>query len=172
MITHPAHPSFQSQKTGVSLVLHASSTLRRAPRKPAALAAAFVIARWHPEHIAFAARTMAEPLSQPWERPARRRAKANGAHRKDEARLSRRDVDDERLLDAMRRNTEATIGELATAVGKSRTSIVSGLHRLRDAGLTEPANGKWKLTEEPLPREPPAKWTAPLSASQRAHARA
>jgi hypothetical protein len=29
-----------------------------------ALAAAFVIARWHPEHIAFAARAMAGPTSQ------------------------------------------------------------------------------------------------------------
>jgi hypothetical protein len=146
-----------------------SDALLESLRDPTtALAAAFVIARWHPEHIAFAARTMTGP--RPCETPPRRRTKANGAHRKDEARLSRRDQDDERLLDAMRRNTEATIGELATAVGKSRPSIVSGLHRLRDAGLTESANGKWKLTEEPAPREPPAKWTAPLSASQRAHA--
>jgi hypothetical protein len=83
-----------------------------------------------------------------------------------------RDEDDSNLLAAMRRNTEATIGELATAVGKSRTSIVSGLHRLRNAGLAESIEGKWKLTEPLAPREPSAKWIAPLSASQRAHAHA
>ena len=72
----------------------------------------------------------------------------------------------------MRRNTEASIGDLSTAVDKSRTSIVSALHRLRNAGLAESIEGKWKLTEELAPRAPPAKWTAPLSASQRAHASA
>ena len=96
------------------------------------------------------------------------RAKANGA---DETRLSRRDQDDERLLDAMRRNTEATIGELAKAVGKSRSSIVTALHRLRDAGLAESAEGRWKLTEEPPPREPPAKWTALLERRRATHPR-
>ena len=83
-----------------------------------------------------------------------------------------RDEDDLNLLAAMRRNTEATIGELATAVGKSRTSIVSALHRLRNAGLAELSDGHWRLVEEPAPKEPPAKWTAPLSVSQRAHAHA
>ena len=73
----------------------------------------------------------------------------------------------------MKSNTEATIGELATAVGKSRTSTVSALHRLRAAGLTQSAEGKWRLVKEPAPREPPAKWIAPVSASSgRAHAHA
>jgi DNA-binding transcriptional ArsR family regulator len=143
-----------------------SDTLLESLRDPtAALAAAFVIARWHPEHLAFVARTMAEPSSQGCESPPRRRVKRNGAHRTDDTRLSKRDHDDERLLEAMRRNTEATIGELATAVGKSRSSIVTALHRLRDAGLAESASGKWKLTEEPPPRESPPKWTRSLSAT-------
>ena len=88
--------------------------------------------------------------------------------------MSKRDQDDERLLEAMRRNTEATIGDLAKAVGKSRSSIVTALHRLREAGLAQSAEGKWRLTEEPAPREPAPKWTAPLSAAaareQRVHA--
>ena len=85
-----------------------------------------------------------------------------------------RDEDDSNLLAAMRRNTEATIGELATAVGKSRTSIVSALHRLRDTGLAESSGGKWRLVEKPAPHEPSPKWTSPLSAAvareHRAHA--
>jgi hypothetical protein len=46
------------------------------------------------------------------------------------------------------------------------------LHRLRDVGLAESAEGKRRLAEEQLPREPPARWTEPLSAAreQRAHA--
>ena len=108
---------------------------------------------------------MAGPSSQCT--PRLPRAKANGA---DETRLSRRDQDDERLLDAMRRNTEATIGELAKAVGKSRSSIVTALHRLRDAGLAESAEGSWRLTEAPPPREPAAKWVRPLNADREGRA--
>jgi DNA-binding transcriptional ArsR family regulator len=66
----------------------------------------------------------------------------------------------------MRRNTEATIGELATAVGKSRSSIVAALHRLREAGLAESADGRWHRVEEPPPREPAAKWVRPLNADR------
>jgi hypothetical protein len=87
-----------------------SDALLESLRDPTtAQAAAFVIARWHPEHIAFAAKTMAGGSSLREETPPRRRrTKANGKHLKDEVRLSKRDQDDERLLDAMRRNTEAT----------------------------------------------------------------
>ena len=71
----------------------------------------------------------------------------------------------------MRRNTEATIGDLSIAVGKSRSSIVTALHRLREAGLAQSAEGKWKLTEEPAPREPPQRWVKPPSAvREHAHA--
>ena len=118
--------------------------------------------------MAFAAKTMAGPTSQ-CENAAIGERKRNGA-RKDETRLSKRDQDDERLLDAMRRNTEATIGELAKAVGKSRSSIVTALHRLRDAGLAQSAEGKWRLTEEPPPREPAAKWVRPLNANREGRA--
>jgi hypothetical protein len=71
------------------------------------------------------------PEPQPQAKPklngaARRARKANG-HRKPRndagdryltRRRAQRDEDDSNLRAAMRRNTEATIGELATAVGK------------------------------------------------------
>ena len=136
-----------------------------------ALAAAFVIARWHPEHIAFAARTMAGPTSQGCESQTRRRhLKTNGAHRKDEARLSKRDRTDEALAAEMRSNPDGTIGDWAMTIRVSRTTCVSALHRLRNAGLAESAEGRWKLTEEPPPREPAAKWVRPLNADREGRA--
>jgi hypothetical protein len=59
-----------------------------------------------------------------------------------------------------------------TTIGKSRSSDVSALKRLGAAGLAESLEGKWKLTEEPAPREVPPKWAAPLSGAHRAHAHA
>jgi hypothetical protein len=102
-----------------------------------ALAAAFIIAIRHPEVLAFAARMVCADAPEPHPLPRRPKAarKANG-HRRPRSddpylgrRRARREVDDQALVEAMRRNTEATIGELATAVGKSRTSIVSAVHR-------------------------------------------
>jgi hypothetical protein len=87
-------------------------------------------------------------------------------------RRAQRDRDDEALLAAMRSNPEGSIGDWAAMIHKSRTSCVSGLHRLRNAGLAKSDEGRWRLTEEPPPRSPPERWTAPLSASQRAHAHA
>jgi hypothetical protein len=57
-------------------------------------------------------------------------------------------------------------------IHRSRTSTVSSLKRLRDAGEAESVEGKWRLTEEPAQKDPPAKWIAPLHAAQehRAHA--
>jgi DNA-binding transcriptional ArsR family regulator len=146
-----------------------------------ALAAAFIIGARHADVLQFVARIIggadAEPEVEP---PARRRAarrsrKANG-HRQPrvnggDSRLPARDEADKRLVEAMRRNTEATIGELATAVGKSRTSIVSALHRLRDAGLAKSVGGRWALVKQEEPREPAPKWIEPLSAARehRAH---
>jgi len=52
-----------------------------------------------------------------------------------------RDRDDENLLQAMRGSPEGSIGDWATAVGKWRTSVVTALHRLRDAGLAESVEG-------------------------------
>jgi hypothetical protein len=79
--------------------------------------------------------------------------------------------DDQALIQAMRDSPEGSIGDWTEAISKSRTSTVSALHRLRDAGLAESAEGKWRLVEEPAPREPPAKWVAPVSVREhRAHA--
>ena len=61
-----------------------------------------------------------------------------------------------------------SIGDWAAAIGKSRSSTVSALHRLRDAGLVESVGGKWRLIEEPAPREPAPKWVAPVRGTDRA----
>jgi hypothetical protein len=104
-----------------------------------ALAAAFIIATRHADVLQFVARTIGvdapadvEPLSKP-RAAAPRGRKANG-HRKprDNAgdryltrRRAQRDEDDSNLRAAMRRNTEATIGELATAVGLVRRTLAA-----------------------------------------------
>jgi DNA-binding transcriptional ArsR family regulator len=164
----------------VSILLRSSPT--------AAMAALLLISTSHRGLLDWFSRTVsAEPApeSEPAPVPPRRKARASvrcgNGHRQSRAngddpylsrRLAKREADDKALLDAMRRNPEATIGDLATAVGKSRTSIVSALRRLRDAGLAKSDEGRWRLTEEPPPRSPPERWTAPLSASQRAHVHA
>jgi hypothetical protein len=66
----------------------------------------------------------------------------------------------------MKANPGASIAALATAIGKSRTSIVSALHRLRDAGLAESLDRVWMLVEPTEPKPTP-KWTAPVSAQRR-----
>jgi hypothetical protein len=138
----------------------------------AALAAAFIIASWHPEVFEWAVKVMRPEVGEP--EPVRvrsvpkspRRLKSNGVRKShnDGSRLAKRDSDDLALLAALRANPEGSIGDWATAVGKSRTSIVSALHRLRDAGLAQSVEGKWKLTEAPAPREPPVRWVKPPSA--------
>jgi hypothetical protein len=155
----------------VSILLRSSPT--------AAMAALLLISTSHRGLLDWFSRTVCSDA--PESEPHSKRQKPNGAarrgrsHRKprdngDDPYLNRRrearDRSDEALLAAMRSNPEASIGDWATTIGKSRTSTVSALHRLRDAGLAESAEGKWKLTEEPAPREPPAKWIAPLSACQ------
>ena len=76
----------------------------------------------------------------------------------------------------MRRNPDGSIGDWVTVVGKSRTSVCSALGRLRDAGLAESVEGKWRLVEPEALREPAPRWTAPLSAAvdrdSRAHVHA
>jgi hypothetical protein len=118
-----------------------------------AMVAALLIARWHPEHIAFAAQTMDEPKPK----PRRKRAKKIRRHS--------RDHDDEALLIAMEGG--GTIADWAEAISKSRTSVVTALHRLRDGGKAESVGGKWRLVEV---REPTStsKWTAPLRGKDRA----
>ena len=80
-----------------------------------------------------------------------------------------RDRDDESLLEAIRETPEGPIGGWAEAIGKSRSSVVAALHRLRDAGLADSVEGKWTLVEEPAPRVAAPKWVAPLSAAGHAH---
>jgi hypothetical protein len=121
---------------------------------------------------------------QPRPRAARRRvrkkanggaSKSNGTHKPDngdlylDRRREARDRDDELLLEVMRKNPEGSIGDWATTIHKSRTSCVSALHRLRDAGLAESAEGKWRLVESEAPRAP--RWVEPVSAlGRREHA--
>jgi hypothetical protein len=66
----------------------------------------------------------------------------------------------------MKANPGASIGELATAIGKSRTSTVTALHRLREAGLAESVDRVWSLVE-PIGPKPTPKWVAPLGAQRR-----
>jgi hypothetical protein len=69
----------------------------------------------------------------------------------------------------MRDSPVDSIGDWMSTVGKSRSSIVSALKRLRDAGLAESVEGKWKPTEEPdTPAKTREKWATPLSGSDRA----
>jgi hypothetical protein len=140
----------------------------------AALAALTVIAETHRDIFDWAARTFAVPEPR---RRAVRRPKANGAHKPGSAdpylsrRQAQRDRDDEALLAAMKDAPGATIGDWVTTIGKSRTSCVSALHRLRDAGLAESVEGKWRLVEEPAARA--ARWVEPVSAvGRREHASA
>jgi hypothetical protein len=156
----------------------------------AALAALTVIAGSHRGLLDWFSRTVcadAPELQSGRQKPngaARRGREANG-HRKPrvnggdpylDRRRAQRDRDDESLPAVMRSNPEGSIGDWAQTVHKSRTSCVSGLHRLRDAGLAESVEGKWKLVGPEAPRETAAKWIEPLSATagreRRAHASA
>jgi hypothetical protein len=70
----------------------------------------------------------------------------------------------------MKANPDARIAEWAAAIGKSRTSTVSALHRLRAAGLADSAGRVWRLTDPAEiaaltergrpPKEAP-RWTTP-----------
>ena len=45
----------------------------------------------------------------------------------------------------MRSNPEGLIKDWATTIHKSRTRCFSALHRLREAGLAESVEGRWRL---------------------------
>jgi DNA-binding transcriptional ArsR family regulator len=145
----------------------------------AALAALLIVANAHREVFAWAAKMIVSPAAQEpsaspkpngaaRRRPAGRKPASNGRDRIDH-RLAKRDKADERLLEAMKVSPGASIGDLAAAIGKSRSSVVTALGRLRAAGLTESIAGKWRLVEESAPKEPPPRWTKPLSGAERAH---
>jgi hypothetical protein len=93
--------------------------------------------------------------------------KPNGSAAHLALRREARDRDDERLLEAMRESPEASIRDWAAAIGKSRTSTVAGLHRLRDAGLATNADKAWALAEESPPKET-RRWVEPLKGADRA----
>jgi hypothetical protein len=78
-------------------------------------------------------------------------------------RLVQRDADDQRLIAAMRLAPLSSIREWGAALGKSRTAIVQGLHRLRDAGRIERDGGAWALAEASTNAQPPPPWIEPLS---------
>jgi biotin operon repressor len=131
----------------------------------AALAAAFIL---HQPFRRFArvASTMTEGEQSPKPHGA-----GNGAVRKrrgGDHRREARDRDDEALVAAMRATSGASI-DWAGKIGKSRTSVVTALHRLKDAGLAESSEGKWLLVEAP-PRgtKPSPRWFEPLKATDRA----
>jgi DNA-binding transcriptional ArsR family regulator len=139
----------------------------------AALAAAFIIGTHHVDVLRRVVRTLAGTERSPKlheggngaKRPAAVRKGRSGVDR----RLAKRDKSDEKLLEAMRLSPNASIGDLALAIGKSKSSVVTALHRLQDAGLVESVDRKWRLVEESAPKEPPARWTKPLSGAERAH---
>jgi hypothetical protein len=132
----------------------------------AALAAAVIIGTHHAHVLHWVART----ISAPKPRRAARGRKANGGHKPASAdpyldrRRAQRDRDDEALLAAIKDAPGATISDWAEAIGKSRTSTVTALGRLRDAGLAESVEGKWQAK---APRA--SRWVAPVSAAAREH---
>jgi hypothetical protein len=75
------------------------------------------------------------------------------------------------LAEAMKANPDAQIATLAAEIGKSRTSTVSALCRLREAGLAESVDRVWTLVESPPSKEGP-RWidAAPISATRRRRA--
>jgi hypothetical protein len=122
----------------------------------AALAAAMVVGSAFPAVLAFVTR-----IVEPQQRPSATRLRKRGRRR------GERDQSDEQLAAAMKANPNATIGALAEAIGKSRTSTVTALHRLRDADRAESLGGVLTLTEPPAPKET-ARWIEPVAASRRA----
>jgi hypothetical protein len=143
------------------------STLRT--RETAALAAAMIIAGSFPEIVSLAARVAGAPRGPPdAPKPQKAAKRSNGHARRSDGRVRETpDQCDERLAQAMKANPGATIGALAEAIGKSRTSTVTALHRLRDAGRAESLGRVWSLVEPPAPKET-TRWIEPVAASRRA----
>jgi hypothetical protein len=144
--------------------------------RTAALGALVVIAAAHRDLYDWATRAICgEPERRPEPKPngaARRGRNGTGRRRNGvDHRLAKREADDEALVEAMKAHPAGSINDWARAINKSRTSCVSALHRLRDAGLAESDGGRWALVEPEAPREPVPRWIEPLSAVPRAPAR-
>jgi hypothetical protein len=101
-----------------------------------------------PEIASFAARIAGAPSDAP---KLQRTARARGRPRRSNEREAP-DQCDERLIAAMRAHPGASIGKLAEAIGKSRTSAVTALHRLKDANLAESLGRVWSLTDGAVDR--------------------
>ena len=157
----------------VSVLLRSSST--------AAMAALLLISTSHRGLLDWFSRTVcgdapaADPEPQPRPKPRSntrlsrggKSPRRNGVHREPrgndaDSRRAKRDADDAALVEAMRVDPAGPLGAWSVAIGKSRTSVVSALQRLRDAGLVENEARQWRLLEEPAPRDPSPKWVAPL----------
>jgi hypothetical protein len=123
----------------------------------AALAAILIIGGSFPDILAFAARVVEPPQKPSVATRPRKRGRRRGE----------REQDDEKLVAAMKASPGTTIGALAEAIGKSRTSTVTALHRLRDADRAQSLNGVWSLTEPTAPKET-ARWIEPVAAARRA----
>src|SRR5271166_3078190 len=124
-----------------------------------------IISSAHRELMAWVTKTMAEPLAKaepPVPKP-KTNGHGNGADKRAmDTRLAKRGRDDEALLEAMQDSPSGSIGGWAKAIDKNRTSTVAALHRLREAGLAESVEGKWRLLEESPPKEPPPKWVSAI----------
>lgn len=141
----------------ISAVLRSDAT--------AALAALMIISSAHRGLYVWASQAICGEAPHAPATPKRRMARrANGAGRKSP--LSPQDAD-EALIEAMQAAPGDPVRAWAETIGRSKTSTVTGLHRLRDAGRAESVGGKWRLTEAPAPRAPATKWTAPVSGSAR-----
>jgi hypothetical protein len=139
----------------------------------AALGALMVIANAHKEVFAWTVRMIgAEPSpklngngADPHRAKRPRRLKPRGNVYL-AGRRARRDADDLALVEALRTSPDATIPEWAATIGKSKSSVVSALKRLEEAGSVEHDRGRWRVAG---PKEPPPRWTKPLSGAERAH---
>jgi hypothetical protein len=194
----PRAGAFGLTETGVNLDSmptplsdNVSATLRADPT--AALGALMVIAGAHAELFAWAARTVCAAGPAGVEPPPRVKGNGVGQNRESspparkdqspsglkaqpigvDAHLARRrkarDRDDESLLEAIRETPEGPIGGWAEAIGKSRSSVVAALHRLRDAGLADSVEGQVDLSRSAGSARGTPKWVAPLSAAGHAH---
>ena len=159
----------------VSVLLRSSST--------AAMAALLLISASHRSLLDWFSRTVCgeassadlEPRLQPKPRSNTRLSRGgksprrNGVHREPrgngaDLRRAKRDADDAALVEAMRVDPAGPLGAWSVAIGKTRTSVVSALHRLKDAGLVANEDRVWSLVVEELePRAPPWAWTRPCA---------
>ena len=160
---------------GVSAVLRSDAT--------AALAALMVIAGAHRDIFAWAARMVCGEPPAEAEPPPKLHSNGNGANRvarhpskvngrvargSADSRLAKRDAADHALVEVMKANPDDPLGAWAQAIDRSRSATVSALKRLKAAGLAESVERRWRLVEEPPPKEPPPKWVKPVRGADKA----